>query len=146
MNEPDAHIDLFLTVQRTFAAAPQQLFEAWTTPRAIERWFKPMGWPSKVTALDLRVGGGYCFELTDHDGMTSCISGKYVEIVAPEKLVFTWSSPSTDDRETLVTVEFMEQDEGTQIVLTHRRLLNHEMVSAHQVGWVAVLNLLAEEA
>src|SRR5215207_1430689 len=86
-------------VKRIFPAAREQVFRAWTEARAIERWFKPMGRVTTVTQLDLRVGGMYRFDLTNPDVPNIVITGYYVEIVRPEKLVFTWQSSTTDDKE-----------------------------------------------
>jgi uncharacterized protein YndB with AHSA1/START domain len=142
MSQPNPTLDTSLSIRRIFAASREEVFRAWTDPQAIERWFKPMGLASKVTLLDLRVGGGFRFDLESPAGERSFITGNYLEIAAPEKLVFTWSSLATHDRETLVTVEFVARGTETEIVLTHERLLDEDMISAHQNGWASVLDQL----
>lgn len=142
MSHPNPTLDTSLNIRRTLAASREDVFRAWTDPQAIERWFKPMGLASKVTLFDLRVGGGFRFDLKNLAGEMSSITGKYLEIAPPEKLVFTWSSLATNDRETLVTVEFVARGSDTEIVLTHERLLDEDMISAHQNGWASVLDRL----
>ncbi len=114
-------LDAFLNLRRSYSAPRDLVFRAWTEPEALERWFKPRGQTTRVVALDLRAGGSYCFETRDADGVVTAISGRYVEIVPPEKLVFTWVSPSTDDAETLVTLHFIDKAGATEITLSHER-------------------------
>ncbi len=127
--------DLFLYLRRTFAAPRELVFRVWTEPQALESWFKPMGRRTKVVALDLRVGGGYCFEMRSPEGETYVFSGHYVEIVPPQKLAFTWVGEATGGIETLVTVEFLERSGSTEIALKHERFSSDEMVIGHQAGW-----------
>ncbi len=52
-----------------------------------------------ISKLEVQVGGSSCFDLAD--GSDSLV-GTYLEIVRPEKLVFTWSSAATYDKETVM--------------------------------------------
>lgn len=133
-------LESFLTLSRTFAAPREQVFHAWTNARAIERWFRPAGKRSTVTALDLRVGGGYCIEVRDPDGGLTTIAGRYIEIARPAKLVFTWLSEMTDDHETLVTLDFIERGAATEVTLTHERFTTDDMRDRHQYGWTYMLD------
>jgi len=131
-----------LHVRRTVAAPRKRVFRAWTEPQALEHWFRPMGYRISVTTLELHVGGGYRFELLDQDTVSGYIMGTYLEIAPPERLVFTWVSDGTRDEQTLVTVEFIEKDDHTEIRLTHDRLADEAMVLAHQNGWESCLDQL----
>jgi uncharacterized protein YndB with AHSA1/START domain len=92
-----------------------------------------------VKHLDLRIGGRFCFELADgHDSL----SGSYLEIVRPERLVFTWSSQATHRQESLVTIEFLAYESQTRLILTHARLSDPAMCSLHQAGWQILLRQL----
>jgi uncharacterized protein YndB with AHSA1/START domain len=139
---PNPNVSFFLNLSRTFAAPREQVFRAWTEADAIERWFKPMGLPSRVKLLDLRVGGGYRIETIDADGITHSISGVYREIARPQRLVFTWLSDETDREETLVTLEFVERDGATEIVLWHERFASETMKAMHVYGWNAMFETL----
>ena len=129
-----------LTVRRTFMAARERVFRAWTEAGAIEQWFRPMGVGVTVRELDVRVGGSFRFEL---DGDGGAMEGIYLEVVRPERLVFTWVSEGTRHEETLVTVEFVAQGDETEVVLTHARLRSDEMLDLHRAGWQAALDELA---
>lgn len=129
-----------LTVRRTFPAARERVFRAWTQREALLQWFRPEGRGVTISKLDVQVGGSFCFDVAD--GSHSLV-GTYLEIVRPEKLVFTWSSTATSGKETVVTVEFIEHGLVTQVVLTHERFSSKEMRSLHQAGWQALLAQLA---
>ena len=93
-----------------------------------------------VRSLDARVGGSFRFEIEDG----SCIVGTYLHIVPPEKLVFTWSGRLTQGRETVVTLDFLDQGPVTEVVLTHERLDTPERRALAGAGWPSLLDALAE--
>jgi len=142
MHAPDAHTSLH--VRRRFAASRERVFQAWTEPRELERWFRPLGSKVRVTHLDLRVAGAYRFELQYPEGGVTYIEGNYVEIARPERLAFTWSFDGTGGAQTLVTVEFVEEGGATEVRLTHERLADEAMVQAHRAGWESCLDMLAQ--
>lgn len=59
-----------------------------------------------------------------------------------KRLVFTWNSNATHHTETLVTVEFSIVSDGTEIVLTHERMPDHQAGLFHVQGWTLALELL----
>lgn len=142
MTTPD--LSTSLQLRRTFAAPRERVFHAWTEPKLIEQWFRPMGQRTKVAVLDFHVGGAYRFELINPSGKGSTIEGNFVEVVPPERLVFTWLTESTHGEQTLVTVEFKERDGLTEILLTHDRLADEAMVLIHKQGWESCIDLVAE--
>jgi len=70
--------------------------------------------------------------------------GTYREILPPEKLVYTWSWEGQDPMETLVTVEFREVGDSTEVELTHERFPNAEERDKHNEGWVGCLDQLSK--
>jgi uncharacterized protein YndB with AHSA1/START domain len=93
-------------------------------------------------SLDVRVGGRFTIEMIG-DGKTYHHTGEYLEIRRPERLVFTWISAGTNERPSVVTVEFIAQKEGTEIVLTHQGLPTDASTKAHTAGWTALLATLS---
>jgi uncharacterized protein YndB with AHSA1/START domain len=93
-----------------------------------------------VRELDARVGGSFRFELENGNS----IVGTYLNILPPEKLSFTWSSSITADRETVVTVDFLDQGQRTEVVLTHERLTTSEFWERASGGWQQMLQALEE--
>ena len=130
-----------LTLRRTFPAARTRVFRAWTERERLQQWFRPMGREVTISELDVRVGGSYRFDLEDG---SNAIVGTYLEIVRPEKLVFTWSFAATHDQETVVTVEFIERGPTTEVVLTHERFSSKDLRDLHLAGWQSLLDQLTE--
>jgi len=93
-----------------------------------------------VRSLDARVGGSFRFDLENG----SSIVGTYLHIVPPEKLVFTWSGTVMQGRETVVTLDFLDQGAVTEVVLTHERLSTEAMRTLVGSGWPSLLDALAE--
>jgi uncharacterized protein YndB with AHSA1/START domain len=91
-----------------------------------------------VRSLDARVGGSFCFELEDGSSMI----GTYLQIVPPEKLVYTWSVGAAPGRETVVTLDFLDQGPVTEVVLTHERLAPERRALA-EGGWPSLFDALA---
>jgi uncharacterized protein YndB with AHSA1/START domain len=144
MSEQTPQTGPSLTVRRIFPVARLKVFRAWTSPQALQKWFKPFGNSIIVGYFDLRVGGSFRFDYQIPGSPTSSITGTYLEIVEPQKLAFTWSSPATGDKDTVVTVQFEERDIGTEVILTHSRFPFEEMVEAHVQGWQSAIEGLGQ--
>jgi uncharacterized protein YndB with AHSA1/START domain len=140
MIPPAPHNSTTLVLRRAFTASRQRVFRAWIEPEALEHWLRPRGKGVTVSKLDARVGGSFCFEIEDG----SSIVGTYLHIVPPEKLVFTWSGRVTQGRETIVTLDFLDQGAVTEVVLTHEGLSTPEMRALVGSGWPSLLDALAE--
>ena len=128
-----------LVLRRTFTASRQRVFRAWISPVALEHWLRPRGMAMTVRSLDARVGGSFHFDL-ENGGF---IVGTYLHIVPPEKLVFTWSGEALQDRETVVTLDFLDHGPLTEVVLTHERLGTPERRALVEGGWPSMLDALA---
>ena len=88
------------------------------------------------------VGGSYRIVMHQPDDMVVEHVGKYLEIAPPRRLVFTWASPATQHKDSLVTIEFIESDSATEVSLTHEQLPEY-MAQAHVGGWTSALDKLA---
>ncbi len=143
-----------LQIKRTYKATREQVFRAWTNPEALKKWFGPSDdFKTPVAEVDLKVGGTYRLQMIAPNGESHGVGGVYREINSPEKLVFTWmweegvscdGGPPEPPVETLVTVEFFECGEETEIVLTHERLPNVESRDKHKEGWDGCLARLEQ--
>jgi uncharacterized protein YndB with AHSA1/START domain len=139
MIPPAPHNSTTLVLRRTFTASRQRVFRAWISPVALEYWLRPRGLGITVNSLDARVGGSFRFEVEDG----SSIVGTYLQIVPPEKLVFTWSGGARQSRETVVTLDFLDQGPVTEVVLTHEGLITEAMRALVGSGWPSLLDALA---
>jgi uncharacterized protein YndB with AHSA1/START domain len=132
-----------LKITKLLPAPRHRVFQAWTTPGEISKWWK-LGddWTLGNVEVDLREGGKYHIGLNStKDGSAHSVRGIYREIIPPERLVYTWivEEPKGKKRETLVTVEFHEKDGSTELVLTHQGLTEQKTRESVQVGWGLVL-------
>jgi len=109
--------DREIVLTRTFGAPRRLVFDAFTKPLLLKRWFGPRGWSLVVCEVDLRVGSGFRFVLRGPDGRDMGMSGVYREIVPPERSVHV---ESFDDYpgESLVTAVFTEQGGQTTLTVT----------------------------
>ena len=141
--------DVTLTITRRFHAPIEKVFKAWTDPQALRRWFAPSDQHhTPLAEVDLRVGGRYRIQLQAPDGKISTVSGVYKEIRPPKRLVFTWSweagsgcgTTVTTECETLVTVQFHDRDQVTDMILTHEHFPTPDDRHAHHEGWAGCLD------
>jgi len=135
-----------LSVRRLYHASRERVFRAWTDPEQLKKWFAVSeGFTTPIADVDLRVGGRYRLGMQPpgDDGVL-IVGGVYQQISPPEKLVFTWrwESPNADEPETLVTVEFNEQGNDTEVILTHELFTDIPQRDKHGEGWIGCMNNL----
>ena len=109
--------DREIVLTRTFDAPRRLVFDAFTKPLLLKRWFGPRGWSLVVCEVDLRVGSGFRFVLRGPDGRDMGMRGTYREIVPPERSVHT---ESFDDYpgESVVTAVWVEEGDKTTLTAT----------------------------
>ncbi|HEV3197171.1 MAG TPA: SRPBCC family protein [Bryobacteraceae bacterium] len=109
--------DREIVLTRVFDAPRHMVFEAFTKPELLKRWFGPRGYSLVVCEVDLRVGGGFRFVLRGPDGRDMGMRGVYREIVPPERSVHI---ESFDDYpgESQVTAVFVEEGGKTTLTAT----------------------------
>lgn len=112
--------DREIQMTRDFEAPRQLVFDAYTRPELLKRWFHgPPGWSLVVCEVDLRVDGAYRFVWRSPEGNDMGLGGVYREVVAPERLV---SNEIFDEDwtggETLVTTLFIERGDVTCLSMT----------------------------
>lgn len=134
-----------IQVRRRIAASAQVLFDAWLDPKSIAVWMRPFDTVRTEAQSHSVVGGSYRIDMHQPDGKVVEHVGRYVEIDPPRRLVFTWASPATQHRDSLVTIEFIESGGATEVLLTHEQLPEY-MAQAHVGGWTSALEKLADRA
>ena len=109
--------DREIVMTRVFDAPRRMVFDAFSKPELLKRWFGPWGWCLVVCDVDLRVGGSFRFVMRGPDGREMGMRGVYREIVAPERSVHM---ESFDDYpgESQVTAVFAEQRGKTTLTAT----------------------------
>ena len=134
--------DFSLSITKQLPVSPEVVFDAWTTPEQMASWFSPMTTAS-VPKLDLQVGGEYQIDM-HAEGKDIVHTGKYLEIDRPNRLKFSWISEGTQQKESIVTVDFKAQGSGTLLTLTHDHLPTEESKNSHQGGWIAIADKLEQ--
>jgi uncharacterized protein YndB with AHSA1/START domain len=109
--------DREIVLTRVFDAPRNLVFDAFSKPELLKRWFGPRGWSLVVCEVDLKVGGGFRFVMRGPDGKDLGMSGVYREITPPERSVHM---ESFDDYpgESQVTAVFVEQGGKTTLTAT----------------------------
>jgi len=125
-----------LVIERTYDAAPEAVFQAWTDPQALSRWFGPEGTQAVLEVdIDLRVGGRYHIAFVTDDGEHHDVSGVYRAVEFPRLLCFTWAWRSTPERESLVTIRLEPAAGGTRLHFCHERFFDQVARDNHERGW-----------
>ena len=85
-----------LVIERIFDAPREQVWRAWTDPELFMRWWGPSTFTSPTCRMDVRPGGRYVWSMRDPDGNDYYSAGTFLEVVPPERLVYTDSFADKD--------------------------------------------------
>lgn len=122
-----------LEITRRLHAPIEDVFDAWTDPSLMSRWFfVGDGWTAQVESR-LEVGGTFRITMVTQTGETLECHGTYQKIERPRRLVFTWNSHFVTD--SVVTVELGDLDNATELKLTHEGLIDPAIRDRHARGW-----------
>lgn len=147
MTEMTKPTDTSLRIERTFDAPSEEVFDAWTNPEVLRRWWRPNpAWVTPVAEVDLRVGGRYRISMEDPEsGTRHTAGGEYNEISRPRRLVYTWQWEQADGQAghvSIVTVDFRADGERTNVILEHSGLESSQSRDSHTHGWTGILEML----
>jgi uncharacterized protein YndB with AHSA1/START domain len=142
-----------LTLTRIFDAPRELVFEAWTDPVHLKRWWGPRGFTTPACNVDLRIGGAWRIVMRFPDGVNEHImDAVYREIAPPERLSFTNVALDKDGKRLLEgTTSITLEDLGGKTKLTlytrMRGLVPYadRMLEGMEPGWSQSLERLAEE-
>jgi uncharacterized protein YndB with AHSA1/START domain len=132
-----------LRIERTFQAAAERVFDAWTSEEVIRRWWQAEhDWETTEAEVDLRVGGVVRVVMRDPKKDAEYGGGgRYTEIEPPSRLAFTWIWDG-DTRRTLIEIDFEERAGVTTVRFTHSGLWDEEAVRSHEGGWSNIFDSL----
>jgi uncharacterized protein YndB with AHSA1/START domain len=139
--------DRELRLERLIAAPPDRVFELWTEPELLVKWWGPEGYDVPAHALDVRPGGHWRTTLCSPDGTRLNVSGVYRAVDPPRRLVFTWGwedEKGARGHETEVTVTFEPAPGGTRLVLRQQTFESQERRDGHAKGWSSSFDGLAK--
>lgn len=107
--------DTEILITREFDAPRHLVYEAWTTPELIKRWWGGLRGEVTVADVDLRVGGTWRYVLLANGGFEVAFHGEYREIVPNERIVTTEVFEGMPDGEALNTLTFSEANGRTTL-------------------------------
>ena len=138
--------EVALEVSHRFAAPREQVFEAFTNPEVLKRWWAAGStWETPLAEADPREGGKYRLSMRTDEGEVHTVFGEYRQVRPPERLAYTWTweegpGPAMEGSEnSLVVIEFLEDGNGTLVKVTHSGFANEQLRDLHTHGWEAVL-------
>ncbi|MEP6791524.1 MAG: SRPBCC family protein [Ramlibacter sp.] len=104
-----------VVVTRTFDAPARRVYEAWTQPELLKRWWAPksMGMSLVSCEVDARTGGRYRFEFGRDGSKAMAFFGRYVDVIPNSRLA--WTNEESDEG-AATTVTFEEKDGKTLLV------------------------------
>jgi uncharacterized protein YndB with AHSA1/START domain len=120
--------DRELVVRRTLNGPAHIVFDAWTKPELLKRWWAPKSFGVSLFECesDLRVGGRYRYAFGRDPANPEVFSGKYMEVNSPSRLVLTQVYERMRELgEAVVTVTFEESQGRTHLTL-HQRFPSKE--------------------
>lgn len=124
-----------LTLKRRLKAPPEKVYEAWTDPEQMIRWWGGNDPTTRVAETDVRPGGRFHVGFKGDNGEQHDVSGIYKEIVPNRRLVFSWAWRTTPERESQVTIDLKPDGGGTILTLLHEQFFSQKACDDHKVGW-----------
>jgi len=135
-----------VTIERTFAAPAHEVFDAWTSPEVMRRWFHAgADWETPVAEVDLRVGGRVRVVMRRPDGTEGGGGGEYVLIDRPNRLVMRWAFLDEPANEQLIELSFSESDGRTTVLLVNSGISTDHRRGRQELGWELCLAELERE-
>jgi uncharacterized protein YndB with AHSA1/START domain len=135
-----------LVITRDLKATRERVFAAWTDPRQASVWWSPQDCTPLSCEMDVRPGGIWRRRMRVPDGTVVTKHGVYREVIAPERLVFTYATEYADgsiDPETVVTVTLADLGDRTLLTLRHSGFRTEASRVSHEGGWASCLDFFA---
>ncbi len=143
------HVPMTLDMKRVFAAPRALVFKAWVDPNQLAVWWGPKGFTNPVCEADARPGGAILIHMRAPDGVVYPMTGEFLEVTPPERLVFTCAALDGNGQPMFVnrnTVIFTEVAGGTEIAL-HVAVISTtpaapQYLKGMEMGWKLSLDRL----
>jgi uncharacterized protein YndB with AHSA1/START domain len=148
-----------MTLERTYRADIQDVWEMWTTKDGIESWWGPGGFTVTVRKLDLRPGGNLLYAMTAVDSPQVAFMKKagmplrqecritFTEVVPPRRLAYVHLAdfiPGVEPYDVTTVVELQAVSGGVRLVLTIDAMHNDDWTDRAVMGWKSELGKLEE--
>jgi len=142
--------DTQILITREFDAPKHLVYEAWTTPELVKRWWSGKRGEMTIAEIDLRVGGMWRYVMVADGGFEVAFHGEYREIVPNERIVSTEVYEGMPDGEALNTLTLNEADgRTTMTILVEHSIKEHRdahINSGMEAGMQESMDLLEQVA
>ncbi|TNF20763.1 MAG: hypothetical protein EP318_09720 [Rhodobacteraceae bacterium] len=123
-----------MVLTRVIAAPVEVVWQAWTSPEALQRWWGPEGFTCETSHIDLREGGEWVFDMIGPEG-TVYPNRHRIRVYAPqERIVYTLDDPTVDRPHAEVEVMFAPVEGGTRVTLAMEFATEAEYQAAKGFG------------
>jgi uncharacterized protein YndB with AHSA1/START domain len=127
---------LVVRIERSFAASAKEVFDAWTSPEVMRRWFHVApDWDTPEAEVDLRVGGKVRVVMRRPDGTEVEAQGEYTLIDPPRRLAMTWTFDDDPCNEQRIELSFSESEGSTTVLMVNTGISTDERRDAQDEGW-----------
>lgn len=134
-----------LVLTRMLNAPCDLVFQVWTDPKHLVRWWGPTDFTLPHCDQDFRVGGKYRFCMRAPDGSDHWVRGEYTHIKAPSRLVFTWLREDEAGDiwcDTVVEITLEQRGTATLLTLNQTTFATVAHCEEHAIGWNECLDRL----
>jgi len=146
-----------ITIERTYRARIEDVWELWTTKEGFESWWGPQGFRAEVQAIEARAGGTLQYEMiADAPEMIAAmkqmgqptshaVRTRFTEVKQHERLVLTNLIdflPGVEPYENDVTVDFSTMGESVRMVVTLEQMHSAEFSKMQLEGFTSQLTKL----
>jgi uncharacterized protein YndB with AHSA1/START domain len=142
--------DQQILITREFDAPKHLVYEAWTTPELVRRWWHANRGEVTVAEIDLRVGGTWRYAMVTKDGFEVAFHGEYREIVPNERIVASEVYEGMPEGEAVNTVTFAEENGRTTLTIlvehTSKEFRDAHIESGMEAGMQDAMDLLEKVA
>jgi uncharacterized protein YndB with AHSA1/START domain len=126
-----------LTITRTIAAGPSEVYDVWLDPKSPGGpWFG-----SQRVILSATVDGLF-YHCVSHEGRDWAHYGRFVALDRPRRIEHTWVSEATRGLESVVTLTFEPDGNGTRVTLRHTGVPDDDFGRQHAEGWSFILGTI----
>jgi uncharacterized protein YndB with AHSA1/START domain len=130
-------------IERTFDASAEEVFDAWTNPEVMRRWFHcEPDWATPKAEVELRVGGHVRIVMRRPNGTEVEAHGEYTLIDRPHHLVMIWTFGDDPSNEQLIELTFSESDGSTTVLMVNSGISTGERRDSQDEGWHGCLDEL----
>jgi uncharacterized protein YndB with AHSA1/START domain len=137
-----------VSISKEFAVPAERLYQAWTSPEELKRWWHPMGNELTSVTNELKEGGAVQYQFKTGESEENIkIEGKYETVLPNQQLVYSWiwqlPHQPVGNGDYKLNIRFEPAGNGSRLRVDQENFGSEEAVRPHQEGWEKALEELA---